>query len=72
MPIKVRKVRGQDCYRVFNAETGDIYAKCTSRQEALAQKRLLEEKDKEEEDEKIVDVVDKTKQTIKKKKPKSK
>jgi len=70
MPIKVRKVRGQDCYRVFNAETGEIYAKCTTREKALAQKRLLDEKENEEE--KIVDVVDKTKQTIKKKKPKSK
>lgn len=70
MPIKVRKVRGQDCYRVFNAETGEIYAKCTTREKALAQKRLLDEKENEEE--KIVDVVDKTKQTVKKKKPKSK
>jgi uncharacterized protein (DUF849 family) len=72
MPIKVRKIRNQDCYRVFNAETGEIYAKCTTREKALAQKRLLEEADKKDEEEKIDDVVDKTKQTIKKKKPKSK
>jgi hypothetical protein len=64
--IKVRKIRGQDCYRVFNAETGEIHAKCSSRQDALAQKRLLDE------DDKLTDVVDKTKQVIKKKKPKSK
>lgn len=68
--IKVRKVRGQDSYRVFNAETGEIYSRESTRDKALAQKRLLE--DKENKEEEIKDVVDKTKKTIKKKKPKSK
>jgi hypothetical protein len=61
--IKVRKVRGQDSYRVFNAKTGEIYSSETSRQKALAQKKLLEDKENKEE-EKIDDVVDKTKETI--------
>ena len=64
MPIKVRKIRGQECYREFNAETGEIHAKCSTRKDALAQKRLLDEADKKQEEEKIDDVVDKTKETI--------
>lgn len=69
MPIKVRKIRGQECYRVFNAETGEIHAKCSTRKDALEQKKSLEfwsldEVDKKEEEEKITDVVDKTKETI--------
>ena len=62
--IKVRKIRGQECYRVFNAETGQIHAKYSTRKDALAQKRLLDEADKKQEEEKIDDVVDKTKETI--------
>ena len=50
MPIKVRKIRGQDCYRVFNAETGEIHAKCSTRKDALEQKRILDNVDKKKED----------------------
>jgi hypothetical protein len=70
MPIKVRKVRNQDCYRVFNGESGEVYAKCTSRAKALEQKRLIEDADKmkkdlnmtdKEIDEEVKKVVKKTK-----------
>jgi len=50
MPIKIRKVRNQDCYRVFNAETGEVYAKCSTRTNALEQKKLLDDADKMKKD----------------------
>jgi hypothetical protein len=46
MPVKVRKVRGQECYRVFNGESGEVYAKCTTRAKALEQKKIIEDADK--------------------------
>ena len=70
MPIKIRKVRNQDCYRVFNAETGEVYAKCSTRTNALEQKKLLDDSDKmkkdlnmtdKEIDEEVKKVVKKTK-----------
>jgi hypothetical protein len=42
MPIKVRKVRGKECYQVKNVETGKVHAKCSTKEKALAQKRLLD------------------------------
>ena len=78
MPIKVRKVRGQECYRVFNGESGEVYAKCTTRAKALEQKKIIEDADKmkkdlnmtdKEIDEEIKVIVHEVK---KKKKPKSK
>lgn len=42
MPIKVRKVRGEECYQVKNVETGKVHAKCSTKEKALAQKRLLD------------------------------
>jgi hypothetical protein len=50
MPIKVRKVRGQECYRVFNGESGEVYAKCTTRAKALEQKKIIEDADKMKKD----------------------
>lgn len=69
MPIVIRKVRNQDCWRVFNKDTGEVHAKCTTKEKAEAQKRLIDEYD-----EKIEDVEDNTKAiiTITKKKNKKK
>jgi hypothetical protein len=50
MPIKIRKVRGQECYRVFNGESGEVYAKCTTRAKALEQKKIIEDADKMKKD----------------------
>lgn len=41
MPFIIRKVRNKDCWQVKNAETGKIYAKCTTKSKAEAQLRLL-------------------------------
>ena len=41
MPYKTRKVRNQDCYRVYNSDTKKTFAKCTTKENALAQMRLL-------------------------------
>lgn len=42
MPIRVRKVRGKDCYQVKNIKTGHIHATCSTKQKAQSQKRLLD------------------------------
>ena len=42
MPIKVRKVRGKECYQVKNIDTGKIHATCSTKSNAEAQKRLLD------------------------------
>ena len=69
MPIVIRKVRNKECWRVFNKDTGEVHANCTTKAKAEAQKRLLDEYD-----EKLTDVVDNTKAiiTITKKKNKKK
>ena len=87
MPIKIRKVRGQECYRVFNGESGEVYAKCTTRAKALEQKKIIEDADKMKKDlnmtdkeinEEVVKVIKETKgkvvvnETPKKKNSKSK
>lgn len=41
MPYIIRKVKNKDCYTVKNAETGRIAAKCTTRDKAKSQVRLL-------------------------------
>ena len=41
MPYKTRKVRNQDCYRVYNSDTKKTFAKCATRENALAQMNLL-------------------------------
>ena len=41
MPYKTRKVRGKNCYRVFNRKSKRVFAKCTSRKNADKQMRLL-------------------------------
>jgi hypothetical protein len=41
MPFVVRKVRNKNCWQVKNADTGKVYSKCTSKEKAEAQIRLL-------------------------------
>jgi len=41
MPYVIRKVRNKECYSVKNAETKVVHAKCTTREKAEAQVRLL-------------------------------
>ena len=41
MPWGIRKVRGRDCFRVTNLDTGRVKAFCTSREKTEAQVRLL-------------------------------
>lgn len=48
MPYAMRKVRNQDGYTVFNRDTKRVYAKFTSRENALAQIALLRSRTPEE------------------------
>lgn len=41
MPYKTRKVRGKNCYRVFNRKSKRVFSKCTSKDNAIKQMRLL-------------------------------
>ena len=41
MPYKIRKVRNKDCYKVYNQKTKKVFAKCTTRNKAIKQERLL-------------------------------
>jgi hypothetical protein len=41
MPYKSRKVRGKNCYRVYNRKSKRVFAKCTSKENAIKQMRLL-------------------------------
>lgn len=41
MPFAIRKVPNKNCYRIRNTETGRIYAKCSTLENANAQLRLL-------------------------------
>lgn len=41
MPYTVRKVRNQPCYKVYNKNTKKVHSKCTSKEKALKQIRLL-------------------------------
>lgn len=41
MPYKTRKVRGKNCYRVYNRKSKRVFAKCASKENAIKQMRLL-------------------------------
>jgi hypothetical protein len=41
MPYKTRKVRGKNCYRVYNPKSKKTFAKCSSKTNAVKQMRLL-------------------------------
>jgi hypothetical protein len=42
MPYTIRKVKGKDCYTVKNTDTKVVHAKCSTKEDAEAQVRLLE------------------------------
>jgi hypothetical protein len=41
MPYKTRKVRGKPCYRVTNKDNKKVFAKCTTKENAKKQMKLL-------------------------------
>jgi hypothetical protein len=41
MPYKTRKVRNKSCYKVYNPESKKVFAKCSTKEKAAAQMRLL-------------------------------
>lgn len=41
MPYLLVKGKKKDCWLVVNSNTGKIHAKCTTKQKAMAQIRLL-------------------------------
>ena len=41
MPYKTRKVRGKNCYKVYKPKDGKIFSKCTTKENAKKQMRLL-------------------------------
>ena len=41
MPYTVRKVRNKPCYRVSNKKTKKVYAKCSTKENAKKQVKLL-------------------------------
>jgi len=41
MPYQTRKVRGKNCFRVYNKKSKKVFAKCTSKRNAVKQLRLL-------------------------------
>ena len=41
MPYSMRKVNGKSCYKVTNRRTKRVFSKCTSKESAIKQMRLL-------------------------------
>lgn len=41
MPYATRKVRNKPCYRVYNTDTKKTFATCATKENALAQMKLL-------------------------------
>jgi hypothetical protein len=41
MPYGTRKVRGKNCYKVYNKDNKKVFAKCTTQKKAISQMRLL-------------------------------
>ena len=41
MPYQTRKVRGKNCFRVYNKKSKKVFAKCSSKRNAIKQLRLL-------------------------------
>ena len=41
MPYKTRKVRGKNCYSVYNVDKKKVFSKCTTKKRAIKQIRLL-------------------------------
>lgn len=41
MPYSTRKVKGKNCYKVFNKKTKKVFSKCSSLKNAQKQIKLL-------------------------------
>jgi len=41
MPYATRKVRGKDCYKVYNKKSKRVYSRCATKDNAKKQIRLL-------------------------------
>ena len=41
MPYRSRKVKGKSCYRVTNYKKKRVFSKCTTKENAIKQMRLL-------------------------------
>lgn len=41
MPYSVRKYRGKNCYVVRNKQTRKVFAKCSTKENAVKQSKLL-------------------------------
>ena len=41
---KIRKVRGQDCYKVYNSVTKRVFSKCTTKEKATRQLAIIRTK----------------------------
>lgn len=41
MPYTLRKVRQKSCYRIINPKTKRVFAKCSTKRNAVKQLRLL-------------------------------
>ena len=41
MPYATKKVRGKDCYKVYNKKTKRVYSRCATKDNAKKQIRLL-------------------------------
>lgn len=41
MPYTIRKVKNKSCYRVYNKKSKKTFSKCSSKQNATKQLRLL-------------------------------
>ena len=41
MPYTLRKVRNKSCYRIINPKTKRVFAKCSTKENATKQLRLL-------------------------------
>ena len=41
MPYNTRKVRGKNCYKVYNKNTRRVFSKCSTKARAIKQMRLL-------------------------------
>ena len=42
MPYQIRKVRNKDCYKVINKITKQVHAKCSTKENAIKQVKLME------------------------------
>jgi len=41
MPYSTRKVRGKNCFKVYNKKTNKVFSRCATKENAAKQLRLL-------------------------------